>query len=82
MVSEHYTEYRKWIMASDHIDNVKKYFVQHLNSVEKFMLSEDYSEEWLGEFVAITNKLDTIRKQNVLDIVPQFESLFNDAHNE
>lgn len=82
MVSEHYTEYRTWIMASDHIDNVKKYFVQHLNSVEKFMLSEDYSEEWLGEFVSITNKLDTIRKQNVLDIVPQFESLFNDAHNE
>ena len=41
------------------------------------MLSEDYSEQWLSEFVKTTRKLDQIRNQNVLDIVPQYKDLFD-----
>jgi DNA-directed RNA polymerase subunit F len=41
------------------------------------MLSEDYSEEWLGEFVKITKKLDEARDQNILDIVPEYKDLFD-----
>lgn len=82
-VVEHYKPFKQWIVDSDHIDNVKKHFVKHLDSVEKFMLSESYADEkgwsertWLEEFVWITRKLDTMRNQNVLDIVPQYRELF------
>ena len=44
------------------------------------MMSEDYSEEWLEHFVDQTKKLDEVRDQNILDIVPQYKDLFN-AHN-
>ena len=52
------------------------------------MLSEDYSDgecwsgrTWLQEFIHLTINLDRIRNQNVLEVVPQFESLFN-AYNK
>ena len=34
-------------------------------------------QEWLQEFVNITKKLDEIRDQNILDIVPQYKDLFD-----
>ena len=80
-VSEHYSEYKTWIINSDHIDNLKKFYVKHLDSVEKFMWSEDYSGQWLPEFISITKRLDEIRGQNILDIVPQYSELFN-AYNK
>jgi len=88
-VVNHYADYRKWILNTDFDDKVKKGFIKILDGVEKFMLSEDYAEKmvdwipdstWLEEFVRVTNKLDELRKQNVLDIVPQYKDLFN-AHN-
>ena len=45
------------------------------------MMSEDYSEEWLDHFIDQTAKLDEVRNQNILDIVPQYKELFN-AHNK
>ena len=45
------------------------------------MMSEDYSEKYLTEFIQHTVKLDSIRGQNILDIVPEFKELF-DAHNK
>jgi hypothetical protein len=41
------------------------------------MLSEDYSKDWLNEFVKITKALDEARDQNILDIVPQYKDLFD-----
>ena len=87
-VIEHYTEYKDWIHKSNHDDYIKKTFTKYLNNVQKFMLSEDYSDgecwsgrTWLQEFIHLTINLDKIRNQNVLEVVPQFESLFN-AYNK
>jgi sulfatase maturation enzyme AslB (radical SAM superfamily) len=81
-VAEHYQEHRDWVLTTDFSDKVKNNFIKVLTGIETFMMSEDYSEEWLDHFVDQTVKLDEIRNQNILDIVPQFKSLFTDAHNE
>jgi len=90
-VSLQYLEYKNWIDSTGHTDRVKKQFYKVLDGVEKFMLSENYHDvtcnyfnddrTWLYEFVRSTIKLDEIRNQNILDIVPQYRDLFN-AHNE
>ena len=56
---------------------IRDSFCTVLDSTVRFMLSEDYAEEWLQEFVNITKKLDEIRDQNILDIVPQYKDLFD-----
>jgi hypothetical protein len=68
-------------MTTDFSDKVKNNFVKVLNGIEKFMMSEDYSTEHLDDFIKITKQLDDIRKQNILDIVPQYKELFN-AYNK
>lgn len=80
-VSAHYQEHKDWVMTTDFSDKVKNNFVKVLDGIEKFMMSEDYSEEWLDHFVDQTKKLDAVRDQNILDIVPQYKDLF-DAHNK
>ena len=77
-VVEHYDTFRVWIQSTDYNDHIKQSFEKLLDGVQKFMLSEDYSEQWLPEFVKTTRRLDEIRNQNVLDIVPQYRDLFND----
>lgn len=76
-----YAEYVDWVQSSEFSDNVKQNFIKILDGIIKFMNSEDYSTEWLTEFVNTTVKLDKIRNQDILKIVPQYESLFN-AHNK
>lgn len=80
-VVDHYNTYIEWVKTTDLNDHVKKDFAKVLNGVIKFMNSEDYSTDWIKTFVDTTNKLDEIRKQNILDIVPQYKELF-DAHNK
>lgn len=80
-LKEHYDEYINWVNNSDLSDNIKKDFVKICNGVIKFAMSEDYSEKYLSEFVQHTVKLDNIRGQNILDIVPEYKELF-DAHNK
>ena len=75
-VVDHFDSYRPWILESDHNDNVKKFFIKHLDSVEKFMLSESYTEEYWPEFVSVTKKLDTIRAQDINKVVPQYKRFF------
>jgi len=72
-----YQTYKDWVNGTDYSDHVKKHFCSVLDSTARFMMSEDYSEEWLGEFVKITKKLDIARDQNILDIVPQYAELFD-----
>lgn len=80
-VAAHYQTYIDWVNATDLSANVKRDFAKILNGVVKFMMSEDYSEKYLSEFVQHTVKLDSIRGQNILDIVPQYKELF-DAHHK
>lgn len=67
----------------------KKTLIKYLESVEKFMMSEDYSElqtdpndpeksqTHLQDFIEITRKLDEIRGQDILKIAPQLSKLFD-----
>jgi len=80
-VVAHYQTYIDWVNTTNLSDHVKRDFAKVLNGVVKFMLSEDYSEQHLAEFIRHTVKLDSIRGQNILDIVPQYKELF-DAHNK
>ena len=80
-VAEHYQEHKDWILTTDFSDKVKDNFIKVLTGIETFMMSEDYSEEWLDHFIDQTAKLDEVRNQNILDIVPQYKELFN-AHNK
>jgi hypothetical protein len=87
-VAEHYQKHIDWVNTTDFDEKVKKDFANVANGVIKFMMSEDYStgmcwtgRTWLDEFVDVTVKLDEIRGQNILDIVPQYKDLF-DAYNK
>jgi hypothetical protein len=80
-VAEHYQEHKDWVLTTDFSDKVKDNFIKVLTGIETFMMSEDYSEEWLDHFIDQTAKLDEVRNQNILDIVPQYKELFN-AHNK
>ena len=79
-VCETFSEYKDWIQLTDFENKVKDNFIDILNKVERFMNSEDYSEH-LPAFIDTTLKLDKIRKQNILDIVPQYKEMF-DAYNK
>lgn len=77
-VVNHYNLYREWIKSSEFDDKVTNNFLKILDGVQNFMLSEDYSKEWLTQFIDQTKKLDQVRNQNILDIVPQFKELFDE----
>lgn len=75
-VDAKFEEYISWSETQEFSDHVKKNFKKVLRSVSAFMNSEDYSTEWLDTFVSTTNKLDELRGQNILDIVPEYRELF------
>ena len=75
-VCDTYQEYIDWALASDHSDHVKQKFVSILDGIMDFMNSEDFATDHLEEFKLHTTKLDLIRNQNILDVVPQYKGLF------
>ena len=75
-VCDTYQEYIDWVLASDHSDHVKQKFVSILDGIMDFMNSEDFATDHLEEFKLHTTKLDLIRNQNILDVVPQYKGLF------
>ena len=75
-VCDTYQGYIDWVLASDHSDHVKQKFVDILDGVMDFMNSEDFATDHLEEFKLHTTKLDLIRNQNILDVVPQYKGLF------
>ena len=91
-VAAYYKEHKDWIVTTDFSDKVKNNFVKVLDGIEKFMMSEDYSvmTDWddkthLEHFIYTTHKLDELRDQNILDVVPQYKDLMDmefDAHNK
>ena len=68
-------------------DKIKKYADRMYNdhgvpksgfeNIINFMWEEDKSDEWKA-FVNMTKRLDTIRKQNIFDINPEFKGYFNE----
>jgi len=67
--------YCEWIVTTDFSDHIKNHFQKILKSVNSFIMSEDLFE-YQEKFIETTLKLDEIRKQNVLDVVPEFTDMF------
>jgi hypothetical protein len=74
-VEDQYEFFKEWVNQSEYSDHVKKHYCSVLNGVLNFMKSEDNGA--LEEFIRVTNKLDEMRGQNILDIVPEYKELFN-----
>lgn len=50
-----------------------------LDGITNYMLSKDETDK-LDLFVDYTTKLDKIRKQNILNIIPEYKEVFNDEY--
>jgi len=72
----HYDAWKlKFEKDNDLSEEVKKKSFDILNSIVKFMTSDDYSDS-LPEFISFTRFIDQERNQNILDIVPEYKSIF------
>lgn len=74
-VEERYQDYIEWIMSTDYSVHVKESFIGICDGITEFMKSESYYKEYWPMFVDNTLRLDHMRNQNVLDIVPELEPL-------
>ena len=72
-IKNHYN--LKSSMFEKYDNNVKKRANKILDSITNYMLAKDESNK-LENFVDYTVKLDNIRSQNILDIVPQYKEIF------
>lgn len=77
-VWDYFELYKDWIYSTKYSEHVKNNFIKILDGVVKFMMSDDYSKEYLNNFISETKKLDIIRNQDVTKIVPQYKGLFNE----
>lgn len=75
MIEDHYSQYMRWISNTDYSIFVKDEVVRVLTEIINFMNAENYTDH-LPEFISITNKLDEIRGEDILSIVPQYSTLF------
>lgn len=74
-IQNHYNDYIIWMENSSYSDNIKHDFKKKCQAILNYMNSEDYSQ-YLNQFINITKRLDLIRKQNITDVVPQYQHLF------
>jgi MoaA/NifB/PqqE/SkfB family radical SAM enzyme len=72
-IKDHYKHYKSYF---DNYDNkTKNRAYKILDSITNYMIAKDESNK-LENFVDYTVKLDNIRSQNILDIVPQYKEIF------
>lgn len=74
-LKNHYELYKQWIYDTNFSDSIKAEVQRVLTEVINFMNSEDHTE-FLPEFISTTNKLDEIRGEDILSIVPQYATIF------
>ena len=80
MLKEHYELKKKEFDEFD--DNTKKNAHKILDSIIKFAFSVKTDNIKLDQFVEFTKKLDKVRNQNIVEIVPQYEDIFNKKEEE
>jgi len=74
----HYETWKNKFMFDNEIEqSVKENATSILDSILKFANKEDYSNDYLDEFVNFTKYLDKARNQNILDVAPQYSKLFD-----
>ena len=73
----HYNNWKEKFQFDNEISqDVKDNAIKILDSITNFANSEDYSDNYLQEFINWTTYLDKTRKQSILDVVPQYDKLF------
>ena len=76
-VHNHYDYYKFKVAQDNEIQpEVKVKFNKILDSVEKYMMADDYSDK-VDEFIKFTKYLDNQRQQSIIDVVPQYKELFD-----
>ena len=71
---QQYDSKRVWF--NDYDDNIQRVANRTLDSVLKFAEAEDASQR-IPEFVKFTNRLDSLRKQDIRDVVPEYINIFS-----
>lgn len=61
-----------WVKSREFSPAVKSQCGMIISSISSYMLSADYHAQYWNQFCVYTKKLDQIRNQNVLDLVPRF----------
>jgi hypothetical protein len=74
-IQSYYKGYK--VKFSNYNNNIALQSSKILDSITKYMLASDDSDK-LFEFINFTRSMDGIRKQNILDIVPEYANLFED----
>ena len=77
-LQDHYEIWKNKILFDNEIEQtVKENAIGILDSILKFANKEDYSKDYLNEFVNFTKYLDKARNQSILDVAPQYSKLFD-----
>lgn len=76
-LSEEFKKLNTWLGEGNFSDAVKKQGKMITSSIEDYMFSTDYHPQYWRQFCQYTQKLDQMRKQNILDLVPRFSRYWN-----
>lgn len=71
LVKERFDQFRNWMLQEKYPEHVLASSESIYKSVINYMMSEDYHNSHWEEFCDYTNKLDQIRNQQILDVIPQ-----------
>tara|TARA_X000000950_G_scaffold289358_1_gene412317 strand:+ start:22198 stop:23514 length:1317 start_codon:yes stop_codon:yes gene_type:complete len=77
LVREQYDTFKDWLIKEDLPDHVRDGAITILDNIINYMMKGDKSEKW-DWFCTYTKQLDKLRKQNIVDIVPQYEQYFKE----
>jgi hypothetical protein len=69
-VQEKILTHCNWLSQYANTEKIQKEYMSVIN----FMFAEDNTHK-LKEFWAETNKLDAIRKENILEVIPELQAL-------
>ena len=75
VVDKKFAEYKDWAVRNQP-EFISSQFIKLLDGVSSFMNAESYYDEHFDKFVGLTKKLDELRGQSILNVVPEFEEYF------
>ena len=76
-LTQKFYDFLKWVEENNYNSYVQKQAHEIVNGVVSYMNSENYYDTHWEEFVSYTQKLDSIRQENLLDVEPRFKEFIN-----
>ena len=73
LVKLRFEGFHNWVVSNQYPPHVVSSSLSIMNSVLDYMNADDYHSQYWEYFCTYTSRLDTIRKQNILDVVPEFQ---------